>query len=305
MNSPIGHLTDALLVALSGLSPTVYEDLPSDSRARLERLLNGTRPAHRYARALLAGATAWLYRLKPGLGTSLLERFDWEESTEARELWLGYLLSPGLGPELWLALRPLFLGVISHSAELGDAERQFYGLFAFVLLAADIPIDPVAARGALQRATSAGRSYVVEYWWQHAESATDYGATLYRERLEYLLTRIWPLEKELRQSGASIGLARLAMACGTAFPDAVKTIAPLLTKADELNDVLWTLKDKDHPERFPDATLTLLDAIMGDQIERWCWPDLRAILTRLTTVQPSLSADPRLARLDALLRTFE
>src|SRR5207245_550902 len=78
LNSPIGNLTEALLVMLGEQKPSTYEEIPGSSRVRLERLLNGTRPAHRYARVLLARVTAWLYRLEPGLIVpTFLARFDW------------------------------------------------------------------------------------------------------------------------------------------------------------------------------------------------------------------------------------
>jgi hypothetical protein len=195
--------------------------------------------------------------------------------------------------------------MVSHSADLGGAEEQFYAFFAFILLKPDIPLDATDARLALQHGTPAGRSHVAWYWWRQADSATDYGATLYRERLKYLLTTVWPLEQELREEASSSNLARLAIECGTEFPDAVATIAPLLTTVSEPHDVLWTLMDKNHTEQYPEHTLTLINAIVGDQIEQWGWPDLRTILTRLTTVQPALTGDPRLMRLDALLHRFE
>jgi hypothetical protein len=306
LNSPIGNLTDALLVEMGEHRPSTYDQIPEPLRARLERLLSGVQPAHRDARILLAQAMAWIYRLNPDLIVpAFLARFDWAASVEARDMWRGYLLSPGLTPDLWLALRPLLLRAVPHSADLGNAEEQFYAFLAFILLKPDIPLDAPDARRALQQATPKGRSEVAWYWSQQAASATDYGATLYRARVKFLITNVWPLEQELREENSSSHLARLAVGCGTEFPDAVETVIPLLIPVNDPHDLLFILKDTDHPEKHTEPTLALINAIVGNQIEPWGWPDLRALLTRLTTAQPGLAGDPRFIRLDTLLHRFE
>ncbi len=35
------------------------------------------------------------------------------------------------------------------------------------------------------------------------------------------------------------------------------------------------MKDKEHPEQYPEPTLTLINALVGERIEPWGWPDLR------------------------------
>jgi hypothetical protein len=248
LNSPIGELTEALLIKLGNLAPNTYDDIPEPFRRRLEGLLDGVRPAHRLSRLVLARALAWLYGLNPDfVGRSLLTRFDWATSEEARHAWLGYLMSPRITPELWPVLCPLLLKVFPHSAALGDYEDQFYSFFAFLLLHADYALDTRDARNALSVATPKGRAQVAWYWWRQADSATDYGATLYRERLKFLLTNVWPIERELRDEAASENLAKLATCCSSAFPDAVETILPLLSKLREPYAVVLTFKEGDEP----------------------------------------------------------
>ena len=68
---------------------------------------------------------------------------------------------------------------------------------------------------------------------------------------------------------------------------------------------LYSFKEKDHPERYPAASLALIDALISDAGEGWGWPDLRVILNRINAAQPSLAGDPRFLRLQALLQQFE
>lgn len=214
-------------------------------------------------------------------------------------------MAPRITPELWDVLKPFFLGVFLHSVELGRYEDHLYGFFAFALLHEDLAIDPVEAQAALRVGAPQGRSHVAWYWWRQVDSATDYGATLFRERLKYLLTHVWPIDHELRAGDSSGNLARLAICCGSEFEDAVATIAPLLTKLEKPHEVIWVLKETDRIEVYPAATVILVDAVIGDQIERWAWPDLRSILDRLSKVRPDLDGDDRFVRLSAVLHQFE
>jgi hypothetical protein len=191
---------------------------------------------------------------------------------------------------------------------LGDYEDQFYSFFAFLLLHADYALDTRDARNALSVATPKGRAQVAWYWWRQADSATDYGATLYRERLKFLLTNVWPIERELRDEAASENLAKLATCCSSAFPDAVETILPLLSKLREPYAVVLTFKEDSRTslvEKYSGAVLALLDAVTSDQIAHWEWQDFRALLRQVSATNPALAEDARFVRLDAIVRAFE
>jgi hypothetical protein len=305
LGSPIGSLASALLNGLAKLHPETCGEIPLAMRDRLEGMLTGSRTAHRLARIVLARALAWLHRLKPDLVVpSFLSLFDWDTSGEARGVWSGYLTSPRMTPELWPVIRPLLLKVFPHSAELGELENQLYLLFADVLLHEEFPLEPSEARHALTVGSAAGRAQVGWLWRRQAHSATDYGAALFRNRLKYLLTSVWPLELELRDERTSEWLADLALCCGTEFEDAVNTITPLLTKITTAH-FLWSLGQKDHADKYPRAVLALIDALIGEQIKLWGLKDLNRLLTRIAKAEPELANQPKYKRLDALLRSFD
>jgi hypothetical protein len=298
LNSPIGSLAEALLIRFGEIEPKDYAQVPVPFQHRLESLLFGATEGHTLARVIFARALAWLYRLRPDLVIpDFLSKFDWEQSPEARKLWVGYLMRPQITPEFWPLLRPLLLKAIPHSDDLGKYENQLYSFLGFILLRADYEIDPADARHALTIASPKGRAHVAWFWWRQSDSATDYGATLYRDRLKYLLTSVWPLEQELRDESASGNLARLAACCSSEFPDAVATILPLVCRLGRSRDIVWSLKDKDVADKFPEPTLALLDAVIGEDFEPWNAPYLRGVLDRLM-VEPQLADDPRFRRLD-------
>jgi len=306
LNSSIGYLTESLLKKLGELNPTVYENIPGAVRRRLENLLTGVKSGHGLSRLLLAKALPWLYRMNAELtSTSLLDRMNWDRSPEAKLIWVGYLWAARITPELWTAIRPSFLATFPRSSELGHAETQFYALFAFLLLHEEFVIDAADGRRALANASPKGRSHVAWYWWRQTDSATDYGATIFRERLRYLLTDIWPIEVDLREQDSSLSLALLASCCGTAFPDAVETISPLLMRVDDPQMFISTFKDKGHAENYPEASLALIDAVVGQQISAWNWQDFAAILAQISIARPGLTTDARFLRLRELVRLHE
>jgi hypothetical protein len=116
------------------------------------------------------------------------------------------------------------------------------------------------------------------------------------------------LEVDLKEEESSQYLACLASCCGTEFESAVETITPLLTKISKPHMILSSFEEKDHPDKYPGATLALIDSFIGDEIEPWGWRDLRQLLVRISAADPAppaLSEDPRFLRLDAVVRRFE
>jgi hypothetical protein len=270
LSTSIGRLAEALLIKLGERKAATYEQIPQPIRSRLASLLEGAQRAHRIARVVLARSLAWLYRLKPDLVVpSFLARFDWGTSDEAQGLWSGYLVSGRITPELWMVFGPLFLATCPNSSRLGDLEDQFYSVFAFILLHEEFTLDSQEARTALRVGTPKGRAHVAWYWWRQVDSATDYGATLFRERLRYLLTDVWPLEVDLDDEASSANLARLTSCCGTEFESAVQTVAPRLAKIRRPHGLLFAFQKKDFADRYPAATLLLLNTIIGDHDEVW------------------------------------
>jgi hypothetical protein len=299
-------LAEALLIKLGELKPDEYRTIPPAFQERLEGLMNGTRPAHRLARLVLSRSLTWLFNLNQQLTTqSLLGKFDWDTSNEARYVWFGYLMNPGITPALWPSLHPLLLKVFPHSAEFGDYEQQLYSFFAFILLHAEFTIEALDARRALTVGSPAGRAQVAWYWWRQVDSADDYGARLYRDRLKYVLTEIWPLEQHLRDETSSEHLAELATCCSTEFSDAVGVIVRYLARIADPSSLLFSMREKQIVEQYPEATMTLLDAIIGDDIQPWAWPNLRELLRRIQSANRALEADPRFVRLYGLVRQFE
>jgi hypothetical protein len=303
--APAGQLAEALLIKLGELAPASYDEIPSEVRMRLESLLTGQDPGHRWARLVLSKSLAWLNRLNPDLAKSaLLPKFDRSRSEEATDMWKGFLYNPQVTPDLWQIIAPMFLKMFPISQQLGQSEEQLYAVLAWVLLQEGYPLAPVDARRALTKGTLKGRARVAWYWTVQVDSDTEYGAALFRERLKVLLESVWPIEREFLDESISKSFAHLALCCGSEFPNAVDVLRGFLVKTEQLHDVLHYCKEKHVPETFPGATLKLLDALVGERLF-WSLPELRAILGQISSGDPQLVNDPMFIRLETLVRSSE
>jgi hypothetical protein len=130
LNTPAGHLTEALLNRISLTRPRKRDDLPPQVWARLERLAAGAGGSYPTARVLLASRLDLLHDLDASWAeTTLIWRFDWDASDEAPALWQGFLWQPRISPELWSVLKPSFLKIVEHAQELGGHAGQLHGLY--------------------------------------------------------------------------------------------------------------------------------------------------------------------------------
>lgn len=236
-------MTKVLLSEVIKHNHVTYESIPEALRTRLENLLAGSGPGHHMARIILARVVDWLYRVNPKLGSSLLDKFEWDHAAvEARGLWQGYLSARRLTPELWERFRSAFLGVLWH-------------------------------------------------WWKSLLDRGDRAPVLYRERLRHLLRNVWPLELDLRDDSCSSHMTRIAIACGSEFPDAVETVLPYIVPVTEPHMAACDIEGSGNLERFPRPCLMLFKAICGDSPPPYSAPHTRQWLNRIQQADSSLAAD--------------
>jgi hypothetical protein len=132
--------------------------------------------------------------------------------------------------ELWSEFGPFFMATVPHAPKLGKSEKAFYQFFGFLLLHSEFVFDPDERQRWLREISADGRHEISWVWMQQTNNATDYGAKVYRERLRSLLHDLWPQENDLKDDSTSNNLGQLALGCSTEFPDAVKTVIPLISR---------------------------------------------------------------------------
>jgi hypothetical protein len=117
----------------------------------------------------------------------------------------------------------------------------------------------------------------------------------------------WPRERRLQTSATSSQLAELARAAGDDFPDAVKTVLPLLVPLGQADMFLHeTPEDAADPatprlyRKFPEAYLAMLDRLIARDTRSAPY-GLSPIVRELAQAEPRLRQNPSWRRLNELI----
>lgn len=262
-----------------------------------ERLCDPHAPGLWAARAALARETISLYRVdRAWTGHHLLPFFDWKAATgEARTVWTGFLWSGRFHPGLFEAIAPEFLATARHYEELGRAGSSYAGLLAFAGLEGKPFTRPQLAT-ATATLPEAGRLRVLSVLEDGLLAAGDRRAENWRNRVLPFWHGVWPKSLAFRTEATAVGVARLAIAAGEAFPEAMAVLRDWLIPIERPDATLRHLSQTTLPSDFPRESLDLLDRVIGTGSsggERRASLELAAI----SKAWPAAADDPRFVRL--------
>jgi hypothetical protein len=263
--------------------------------------------SRRLARVIAASRLSYLFAVDPAwTEATLLPNFDWESNEEeAVAMWQGYAWQPRIDQKLWHELEPYFLRVFTpvHIQSLGESGRflaQMLMLVGIEFGADELPRD--AARNAVRAMTDEMRSQALawivsvldqpedeaaEREGARSEPQTAQADALWTRKVAPWLTEIWPPEPALRTQATAEQFALIAIATLERFPDAVKAIVPHIIPSEAFH-AIDRLAESVHPDKHPDATVALVDAIVDPKT---CWLDaaLRDILDRVRIASPQIA----------------
>jgi hypothetical protein len=146
-----------------------------------------------------------------------------------------------------------------------------------------------------------GLNQVARALCEALEGAGDQREDYWSNRIQPIWQHVWPKSREVGNEEIAASLARLAIATGSKFPEALSTINPRLRPLSHPDYVLDRLIEADQLERFPDLALQLIDAIVENK--RWVPSNLGACLDMLQAASSKLTLDPRFKRLAEYWRT--
>lgn len=309
INRPLGKLATAFFSALFARELKVGARLPDDLHPRLDDLMALGVPTHRPARVIAASRLSYLFAVDPEwTQASLIPSFDWAvDEQEALAVWQGYAWQPQIDRMLWAALKRYFLPTFTAKRlrYLGDYARSIGQLLALVGIEfglEELPRDGV--RNAIRIMPEDMRTEVVSWITSYleqseqdtpAENEADSARpthrdsdSLWTERVKPWLDRVWPPEPALRAPTTAEQFALVAIATDARFPEAVASLAPHIVPSNAYY-VCHKLAQSSHPERHPEATLKLVDAIADPSAQRYD-KSLEQVLERVRI------ADPRVAQ---------
>ncbi|HKY10220.1 MAG TPA: hypothetical protein VJQ55_18370, partial [Candidatus Binatia bacterium] len=258
-------------------------------------------PIFRYGRVQLATHLIALFRVdQEWTHRYLLGFFDWR-SSEAKAVWMGFLVSPRLYRPLVSAIKSHLLATAQHYEELDDLGRQYASLLAFAAL----ETDDIFSAGELANATAMlpakGLTESVHTLVQALEGTGDQRSEYWHNRIVPYLKRVWPKNRNRITSAIATQFAQLCTAAGDAFPDAVRELRDWIISPSDPDYVVRLLNTQGLPRRFPEDALTLLDVLINSNAP-WAPLDLQECLDAIGEAQSTLRCDPRFQRLQLFAR---
>lgn len=302
INHPIGHVTQALLNLWFKRAPNDNDTLPDDMGPFFTQLCDTSQDQFRHGRVLLASRLIALFRVdRPWTEKHLLPLFNWTACpVEAKAVWEGFLWSPRLYRPLLIAFKSQFLATAHHYAQLGEHGRQFA---AFLTYAALDPVEgyfPQDFQTALGALPQEGLQESAQALVQALEGAGEQCEENWRNRIRPFWQDIWPKSRQLASNGIASSLARLSIAARGEFPSALSAVLDWLRAIEHPDHVVHRLHESGLARRFPEDTLSLLNAVLDDQ--PWAPRKLGQCLDAISLASPALLQDHRYRRLTEYAR---
>jgi len=300
INHPVGVLAEGLLEILRADSPARQSEIPSDVRARFERILDEPGTPARLGRVIIASRLAWLFDIDRAWASArVVPLLNWGDPTEARGAWQGFLWSPWLGQPLWSELKQYFLQTFDYLAEIGERSRTLGGAIAAVSIEGEGFLAAIEAADCLRKLGNDGREAAASWLDRALEGAGNQSAQLWRGRIHPWLEQAWPRESSHRGSGTSRRLAVAAARTGDAFPEAARLVAELIGPSTQPGFALDEISRRQVAATAPRECLSLINALVPDDPPSWL-VELRPLLNQIVAADVRIADDPMYQRLHAI-----
>ncbi len=298
INHPVGRVTEALLRWWYRRSLEDGQGLPDELKPIFTGICDPQTGKFRHGRVLLAAHAIALFRVDRDWATQhLLPLFDWQRSeAEARAAWEGFLWSPRLYRPLMDAIKEPFLETARHYAALGEHGGQYAALLTFAALDPGDTFTVKELANANQALPAEGLRNAAQALVRTLEGAGGQRSDYWENRVQPYLRSIWPKSLDLMTPVVSESLARVCIAAQEVFPLALEELRHWLRPPQHPGYLLHQLHEADLCQRFPDATLTFLNLVIGEKIQ-WISEDLKNCLELIRTERPELEIDQRFQRL--------
>ncbi len=213
INAPAGKLIETLFDVLNDLKLPGGERLPTDIRARLERLLDAPGVGADYAVCETTRRLRWLFYLDPKWVTERIIPFFDLDHPGAEPAWNGYLYDNSLPvAELFTLLKPHFLKAFPYSSSWAWDDGPINQLNEFLVVACYWNLKDhrylsyAEARVALQQATEDGREHAI---WFLTNIVRDLKG--WKKFGKPFIQQAWPRERKFQTSTSSRNFAHLAV----------------------------------------------------------------------------------------------
>ncbi|MGQ5521826.1 anti-phage defense-associated sirtuin Dsr1 [Chitinimonas sp. PSY-7] len=301
INHPIGLVTQSLMNLWFKRNPKDNDQLPADIKTFFTELCDVQVEKFRHGRVILGSHLIALFRVDQSWTEQyLLPIFSWDNLSEAKAIWEGFLRSPRIHSPLLIAFKTQFLDSANHYSDLARHKQQFAALLTFAAL------DPVEGytvedfRSAIGALPQEGLAESAQAICQALEGAADQRENYWKNHVRRFWQHVWPKDRSRANPRISASLARLTIAAGDEFPAAFVAVQAWLQPIENPDYVVQLLHESKLCNRFPMPTLLLLDALIKDQ--QWAPTHLGQCLDEVVQAKQELEQDSRYQNLRVFLK---
>lgn len=302
INGPGGDLAMALLDLIG--KPRRGRKMPSYIAARLEWLFGLPGDDGGHAASLVARQFGWLDYWFRDWARSLVPMFEIDHPL-AEAMWHGLSADQNLlSDDAGALVKPMLLRLIAGEATWildGDSRQRIIQQMVNLTCprAGKAVISFTEARHALMSVGDKERGVAITML---ANSMQIDGMWLML--VEPFISKAWPRQLKFQSGASSRAFASLVEKSGDRFPEVVSLVLPFLRPVPHLDTFAYRLKKLDtegqgYSDRFPEQSLQVLDAVVGDEPQTAPW-NLSELLDTIANAAPALRQSEAWRRLKAL-----
>ena len=225
---------------------------------------------------------------------------SWDNPSEAKAVWEGFLWSPRLYQPLLIAFKSQFLESAKHYAELGEHRQQFAAFLTYAALALTEGFTMDEFRSAVVSLPQEGLEESAQALFQALEGVAEQREDYWKNRVEPFWHHVWPKSRDLATPRIAESLSRLVIAARSEFPTALAEIQDWLQPINHPSYVVHLLHQSGLCKRFPTDALKLLDFIIDGQ--QWLPKELGQCLNEIVEQSSQLKSEFRYLRLQNYVR---
>ena len=301
INHPVGLVTQALIKIWFNRNPNDNALLPNDIEPIFTEICDVRVGRFRHGRVILGSRLISIFRVdRAWTEQYFLPLLSWDNPSEAKAVWEGFLWSPRLYQPLLIAFKSQFLESAKHYAELGEHRQQFAAFLTYAALALTEGFTMDEFRSAVVSLPQEGLEESAQALFQALEGVAEQREDYWKNRVEPFWHHVWPKSRDLATPRIAESLSRLVIAARSEFPTALAEIQDWLQPINHPSYVVHLLHQSGLCKRFPTDALKLLDFIIDGQ--QWLPKELGQCLNEIVEQSSQLKSEFRYLRLQNYVR---
>jgi hypothetical protein len=303
INNPVGISMLALMDWWFNKKPKDGELLPHDIKQPLEKICTQETDKYINGKVILASYALSLFRIDSEWTKSiLLPLFDWSvprESTVA--CWQGFLWNPRITLPFLDEFKKYILPAVDHRDEFGLGSQNYVRLITNIGIHKPEFFTYKEISTIISQFDTQELIYVSNFIKELVESAGDELEEIWDCRLSKFFQYCWPKKSTLFNEDISQTIALICIRAEVVFEKVYHELQFYISAIEYPDYVLMELEKTVLCEKFPEATLNLIDMVIGSDSKLSISSNLKTCLDKIIIGKHSLESSRKFQRLFSLI----